>query len=47
MLDINYSNREYLTKFKQGLNSNGKPREPKIMIEQDNLQHFIVDQIEL
>lgn len=47
ILDINYSNREYLTKFKQGLNSNGKPREPKIMIEQDNLQHFIVDQMNL
>lgn len=47
ILDIHYSNREYLTKFKQGLNSNGKPREPKIMIEQDNLQHFIVDQIDL
>lgn len=47
ILDINYSNREHLTKFKQGLNSNGKPREPKIMIEQDNLQYFIVDQMNL
>lgn len=46
-LDINYSNREYLTKFKQGLNSNGKPREPKIMIEHDKLQYFIVDQMTL
>ena len=45
ILDINYSNREYLTKFKQGLNSNGKPREPKIMIEQDNLKYFMIDQM--
>lgn len=45
ILDINYSNHEYLTMFKQGLNSNGKPREPKIMIEQDNLKHFVVEQI--
>lgn len=47
ILDINFSNREYLTKFKQGINSNGKPRAPKIMIEQDNLQHFIVEQLTL
>ena len=47
ILDINFSNREHLTKFKQGLNSNGKPREPKIMIEQDNLQYFMVEQIVL
>ena len=45
ILDINYSNREYLARYKQGLNSNGKPRKPKIMIEQDNLHHFIVDQM--
>ena len=37
ILDINNSNKEYLSQFKQGINSNGKPREPKIMIEQDNL----------
>lgn len=46
-LDINYSNREYLSLFRQGVNSNGKPRAPKIMIEQDNLQYFIVEQIDL
>lgn len=45
ILDINYDNHQYLTKFKQGINSNGKPREPKIMIEQDNLKHFIVEKI--
>ena len=47
ILDINYNNRLYLTKFKQGINSNGKPRAPKIMIEHDNLQHFIVKQVDL
>lgn len=45
ILDINYDNKEYLTVFKQGINSNGKPRAPKIMIEQDNLKHFIIDEI--
>lgn len=47
ILDINYSNREHLTMFKQGINSNGKPRKPKIMIEHNNLQYFIIEQIEL
>lgn len=47
ILDINFANREFLTKFKQGINSNGKPRAPKIMIEQDNLQHFIVEEMTL
>ena len=47
VLDINYSNKEYLTMFKQGINSNGKPRAPKIMIEQDKLKYFIVEQINL
>ena len=32
ILDINYDNYKYLSKFKQGINANGKPREPKIMI---------------
>ena len=47
VLDINYKNREHLTMFKQGINSNGKPRAPKIMIEQDNLKYFILDEIKL
>lgn len=46
-LDINYTNSKYLSVFKQGVNSNGKPREPKIMIEQDNLKYFIIDQIDI
>lgn len=45
MLDINYNNKEYLTIFKQGINSNGKPRAPKIMIEHDNLEKFVVEEI--
>ena len=47
ILDINYYNRIYLTKFRQGINSNGKPRQPKIMIEQDNLKHFMIARITL
>lgn len=47
ILDINYSNKEHLTMFRQGLNSNGRPREPKIMIEQDNLSYFIIDEMTL
>ena len=45
LLDIHAGNREYLTMFKQGINSNGKPRAPKIMIEQDNLKHFMIEEI--
>lgn len=47
ILDINKSNKQFLTIFKQGINSNGKPRAPKIMIDEKNLEHFIVDEMEL
>jgi hypothetical protein len=47
LLDINYNNRQYLTTFRQGINSNGKPRAPKIMIEQDNLSHFVIEELSL
>ena len=47
ILDINYSNHEHLTMFRQGLNSNGRPRAPKIMIEHDNLPCFIIEQMTL
>jgi hypothetical protein len=47
VLDINNSNKQYLTMFKQGVNSNGKLREPKIMIEDKNLEHFIIKEINL
>ncbi len=47
ILDINHENYKYLSKFKQGINANGKPREPKIMIDMENLQHFIIKKIPL
>lgn len=47
VLDINTENEKYLSIFKQGINSNGKPREPKIMIEQDNLKYFSIFEMEL
>lgn len=42
ILDINPDNKMFLTMFKQGINSDGKPRNPKIMIEHDNLSKFII-----
>jgi hypothetical protein len=42
ILDINKKNKNYLTIFRQGINSNGKPRAPKIMIDEKNLEHFII-----
>lgn len=47
ILDINPSNKQYLTMFKQGINSNGKLRAPKIMIEHDNLDKFVIAQMNL
>lgn len=47
ILDINPSNMEYLTIFRQGVNSNGRPRQPKIMIEHTNLSHFILKEVNL
>ena len=47
ILDINHENYKYLSKFKQGINANGKPREPKIMIDMDNIEHFIIKKIPL
>ena len=47
ILDINANNLEHLSKFSQGVNSNGKPRPPKIMIDHNRLEHFIIDEIEL
>lgn len=45
ILDINKENSQYLSKFKQGINSNGKPREPKIMIDSDNIKYFLIKEI--
>lgn len=42
ILEINANNCGYLTMFKQGINSNGDLRAPKIMVEHDNLSHFVV-----
>lgn len=42
IFDINSRNKMFLSKFKQGLNSNGKPRDPKIMIECNNFSEFIL-----
>ena len=42
IFDINDNNKQFLTKFRQGVNSNGKPRKPKIMIERDNFSRFAI-----
>ncbi len=47
LLDINLQNMQYLSRFKQGINSNGKPREPKIMIEMCNLGKFVIAELAL
>ncbi|MCR4694403.1 MAG: hypothetical protein K5773_03655 [Pseudobutyrivibrio sp.] len=45
VLDINADNKCYLNIFRQGINSNGKPRPPKIMIDKESMDHFIVETI--
>jgi hypothetical protein len=47
ILDINYYNKSKLSIFRQGKNSNGKPREPKIMIEHDKIKEFLIHKIDL
>ena len=42
VLDINKENKCYLTKFRQGINSDGKLREPKIMIDSDDFDKFMI-----
>lgn len=42
VLDINSNNRNYLTKFKQGVNSDGSLRNPKIMVDMDSIEHFLL-----
>lgn len=46
ILEINKYNREYLTQFNQGKNSDGSPREPKIMISNKNINNFLVHVVE-
>lgn len=45
ILDINASNYNKLTQFKQGINSDGKLRNPKIMINSSNLDEFKVSEL--
>ena len=42
ILDINAENKVFLSVFRQGINSNGKPRKVKVMIEMSNIEHFII-----
>lgn len=42
ILEINNVNVNYLSEFKQGHNSNGKNRQPKIMIKKRNIDNFII-----
>jgi len=42
ILDINNNNKQYLSKFRQGVNSDGHLREPKIMIDNENLDKFVI-----
>jgi len=46
ILEINKYNRKYLDIFKQGKNNDGKPREPKIMISNKNIDNFLVHIVE-
>lgn len=47
ILDINGNNFSSLSVFKQGINSNGKLREPKIMVSEEKIDDFIVAEMEL
>lgn len=47
ILDINNENKKYLSKFRQGINSDGHLREPKIMIDNENLDKFIIAKADL
>lgn len=42
ILEINKYNKKYLKIFNQGKNSDGKPREPKIMIPDKYIENFLV-----
>ena len=46
ILEINKYNMKYLDIFKQGKNSDGKPRNPKIMISNKNINNFLVHIVE-
>lgn len=42
ILEINTYNQKYLSIFNQGVNSNGKPREPKIKINKRDINNFLI-----
>ncbi len=42
ILEINNYNKQYLSDFNQGKNSNGLPREPKIKIDKKNINNFLI-----
>ena len=42
VLEINKFNKKYLSVFEQGINSNGKPRAPKISIAKKNIKNFLI-----
>ena len=46
ILEINKYNKKYLEIFKQGKNSDGKSREPKIMIPDKYIENFLVHIVE-
>ena len=45
ILELNKYNKKYICIYKQGKNSNGKPREPKINIKNKDLPNFIIHSI--
>ena len=42
ILELNKYNKQYLNIFKQGKNSDGSPRNPKIMISKKRIDNFLV-----
>lgn len=42
ILEINRNNQQHLKMFRQGKNSNGKPRNPKIMISNKDISNFLI-----
>lgn len=46
VLELNKYNKKYIKIYKQGKNSDGKPREPKIMIKDGDINNFLVHIVE-
>lgn len=47
ILEINPINCDFLQVFIQGKNSNGRPRDPKISIDESDFEEFIIEEINL